>query len=350
MAKKDSFGKIFTDQNRSDDSILSEFEREMRAVMNRIRKEMAVEFDKGFTQGSRNRIVALAGNRRLARRTAKLLEGKAATAGMSQVIDKFVKTFDGQFVFFDRVIAQINRGLKRPLPDVEFGIPEKLGFEGAKLDAKQNLAEVMDRGFSSYQQQVVLAIGGSTPKQLSEILVRRMKVTVSEAAGLADTSIASFYRTITDNGFQIIESDLPEFDIRYLYEGPLDVLTRPFCKGLLQAQTSGRNFTRNQINGLDNGQIPNVFVSGGGHRCRHQWAIDVEHLRAQQEKRRSRPKINSRSGSRSLREIKQQLRTRSRLVERDVGLQFEIPSISKSQLATIQTQVTQEVRRRADAF
>ena len=82
----------------------------------------------------------------------------------------------------------------------------------------------------------------------------------------------------------------------------------------------------------------------------HQWVIDVEHLRAQQEKRRSRPKINSRSGSRSLRQIKQQLRTRSRLIERDVGLQFEVPSISRGQLAKIQTQVTQEVRRRADAF
>ena len=55
--------------------------------------------------------------------------------------------------------------------------------------------------------------------------------------------------------------------------------------GLAETATStaGRKqaYTRAQINQTHNGQIPNVFISAGGWRCRHQWVIALDGVRAE---------------------------------------------------------------------
>jgi hypothetical protein len=50
----------------------------------------------------------------------------------------------------------------------------------------------------------------------------------------------------------------------FAYMGPADVKLRPFCR-----ERVGKVFTREQIEAMDNGQMPNVFLSGGGYNCRH---------------------------------------------------------------------------------
>ena len=52
----------------------------------------------------------------------------------------------------------------------------------------------------------------------------------------------------------------------YAFLGPDDNVTRPFCQALLD-----KRFTIEQIDQLDNGQIPDVFNSRGGWSCRHSW-------------------------------------------------------------------------------
>lgn len=52
----------------------------------------------------------------------------------------------------------------------------------------------------------------------------------------------------------------------YLYTGPIDGRIRPFCARLV-----GRVLTRAAIDRLDNGQLPNSFLTRGGYNCRHQW-------------------------------------------------------------------------------
>jgi hypothetical protein len=46
----------------------------------------------------------------------------------------------------------------------------------------------------------------------------------------------------------------------------VDALVRPFCREHL-----GRVYTRDEIAELDNGQLPNVLLTGGGYNCRHVW-------------------------------------------------------------------------------
>lgn len=53
---------------------------------------------------------------------------------------------------------------------------------------------------------------------------------------------------------------------QFVYIGPLDSVTRAFC-----APKVGKVFTRDEIDGMSNGQTADVFTDGGGWNCRHKW-------------------------------------------------------------------------------
>lgn len=52
----------------------------------------------------------------------------------------------------------------------------------------------------------------------------------------------------------------------YVYLGPDDRVTRPFCEALV-----GKWLTREEIDMLDNQQMGDCFVTRGGFNCRHSW-------------------------------------------------------------------------------
>ena len=53
---------------------------------------------------------------------------------------------------------------------------------------------------------------------------------------------------------------------KFLYYGPDDGITRPFCEKLV-----GQEFTLAEIRRMDNGQGLDVLTNGGGWNCRHSW-------------------------------------------------------------------------------
>jgi hypothetical protein len=52
----------------------------------------------------------------------------------------------------------------------------------------------------------------------------------------------------------------------FAYMGPLDRKTRPFCY-----ERVGKVFTLDEIDTMDNGQLPNTFLTAGGYNCRHRF-------------------------------------------------------------------------------
>lgn len=77
---------------------------------------------------------------------------------------------------------------------------------------------------------------------------------------LYDTTVSIFTRQL-----ELIDAgDDP--GAQYLYTGPDDAKTRPFCEARVN-----QVFTRREIEAMDNGQIDNVLLSGGGYNCRHLW-------------------------------------------------------------------------------
>lgn len=77
---------------------------------------------------------------------------------------------------------------------------------------------------------------------------------------LYDTSVSIYGRQVE----ALQAGDDPETPFAYM--GPADGKTREFCLDHV-----GKVYTRAQIDALDNGQIDNVFLTGGGYNCRHNW-------------------------------------------------------------------------------
>jgi hypothetical protein len=87
-----------------------------------------------------------------------------------------------------------------------------------------------------------------------------------EARTLYDTTASVF-------GRQVEAMKAREGDV-FVFLGPTDQKLRPFCR-----EHVGKVYTREQIDAMDNGQLPDVMRSGGGYSCRHAW-IAVSKLSA----------------------------------------------------------------------
>jgi hypothetical protein len=93
-----------------------------------------------------------------------------------------------------------------------------------------------------------------------EDLAEVMDRTDHQIATLYDTSVSIFSRQV-----ELLDAgDDPE--TLFLYAGPDDDLTRDFCR-----ERVNQVFSREAIEGMDNGQIDNVLLTGGGYNCRHVW-------------------------------------------------------------------------------
>lgn len=93
---------------------------------------------------------------------------------------------------------------------------------------------------------------------LLDDLADALDVELSEARTLYDTTVNVFGRQV--------EAMKAQPDDVFAFLGPADVKMRPFCRSRV-----GKVFTRAEIDSMDNGQLPNVFLTGGGFNCRHQF-------------------------------------------------------------------------------
>ena len=83
----------------------------------------------------------------------------------------------------------------------------------------------------------------------------------------ARTRLTSFGRELT-----AVAAEAAGLD-HYLYTGPLDGITRSFCRELV-----GKVFTSSQIGQMRNYQLEPVLTRGGGYNCRHSWSPVSEEL------------------------------------------------------------------------
>jgi len=99
----------------------------------------------------------------------------------------------------------------------------------------------------------------------AEIIASNLQIQLESAMGRqlteVKTQISSFGRSIT--AFVAEDAGLDH----YLYTGPKDGITRPFCRELI-----GLVVTKEQMRKLDNGQGLGVLVYCGGYNCRHSWS------------------------------------------------------------------------------
>ncbi len=131
----------------------------------------------------------------------------------------------------------------------------------------QDLLDVGEALVSALHKAVWNGVLGA--RSHAELLADLAKVTDKTAAqvrALYDTSVSVYARQVeADLGNAAAEArgEAPSEQV-YAYLGPVDNLMRPFCRRYI-----GRVLTKAEIDGLDNGQLPNVLLTCGGYLCRH---------------------------------------------------------------------------------
>jgi hypothetical protein len=111
---------------------------------------------------------------------------------------------------------------------------------------------------SLWQATVRAALAQVPATELAKQIAPDIERSERQARSLVDTAISIYSRKVEE----IVNPDAEA----YLYIGPADAVTRPFC-----VQRVGKVYSRKAIDKMDNGQLANPFVTGGGYNCRHRW-------------------------------------------------------------------------------
>jgi hypothetical protein len=216
-------------------------------------------------------ILQTAANARVLRTVDRLLAKAMNRAGYGALVQEFVDGFSGQLPFFDSMLDQISATLDRPLV-AKYTAADRDAFASLQVSTADALESVMTGAAAKAQRKALFSVGALGFSDVVEGIATSFSRSISESQTLGATATSMFFRTIQDRGFASIEKGLKKGAVRYRFDGPRDKLTRPFCERMLRT-TRTRPLTRVQIEGLENGQLPNPFVTGGGYNCRHQWVI-----------------------------------------------------------------------------
>ena len=133
-----------------------------------------------------------------------------------------LQTITTSAVFDDVVIPTVKGNIKEALRDLALDIPPQT--------IRSNLAQKLE---------------SASGRQLTEIR----------------TKISQYGRAINSVAAKAAGLD------HYLYTGPIDGITRGFCRELVNLVVNDKQMSR-----LNNGQGLSVITSGGGYNCRHSWS------------------------------------------------------------------------------
>lgn len=266
--------KVIDDHSDSLDSLVGGFQSDMEIIVGKAAQSLLASLSSEIDAAG-GLVESTRGNQKFFAGLDGRFEAAMDAEGYGKLVDSFTNSFNGQFEWFDKVVNTITAQMDNPLPPVKLDRTDLAELTAQRLGSKTLLQGAVEKASARARQAATLSMGGLPVKELTKQLHEVFQTSVSEAANVAETSISTFYRTITDKGYQVIENDLPGFELRYNYEGPLDKLNRPFCLKLERLARAGKTWTRDMINKMKNGQLPNVFRTCGGYRCRHQWIISI---------------------------------------------------------------------------
>lgn len=230
------------------DTLSADFARELQAVL--------LEMDRA--------LVRLVAEAKAGSRTATALAVRAGTlrdelrrllreAGYDAVVDRLTRRA------LDASLDALARNTRVGRAVRAFTTADVTSLEALRaLRLGELLAQGEEAGISLWRTLVRGLYAQQPTVAIVEDLADALDIEFAEARTLYDTSTAVFGREI--------EALQAQPDDVFVYMGPVDAVMRPFC-----AEHIGRVYTRDAIDALDNGQLPDVFRTGGGYNCRHVW-------------------------------------------------------------------------------
>lgn len=258
------------------DSMLHAFEDHLREIVLRAQGRVTARLQQKLAIED-GVILQRAGNLRTLRGLSALFMQEMDRAGFSRLVEAFAREFPQQLPFLTETLDYLSANMKIPLPSATLTARDVDLLGGFQASAVSSIEAAVEAVASGATTRGMFVVGGLPFADLVTTLTQKFETSIARARTLAETSQATFYRVATDRTFQVIEKGLAEDAVRYRYTGPVDKLERPFCRRLTDA---GKAYTRAQIDAMSNGQLPNVFLTGGGWSCRHAWVLDTSALEA----------------------------------------------------------------------
>lgn len=232
------------------DAISSSFAGLLKFVLRDVERNLVpIVYD--AASGSRTAIIKAA----LANKTRTEIRQALVDAGF----DVLAETAYGAAL--DRIVARIldNRRLAQQATKLSGAFDQRL----AALQALHE-TDLLDEGDAlarALWQATVRGIFGARPAdRILADLADVIDATEPQIRTLYDTSVSIFGRQVE----ALQAGDDP--DATFAFMGPADQKNRPFCRDHV-----GKVYTRADIAAMDNGQLDNVFLTGGGYNCRHIW-------------------------------------------------------------------------------
>lgn len=229
--------------------VTDEMTRQFAVELSRVLRDLERELRRLAIEAKSGSTAALARAVRAGRLRRQILTALEA-AGYGRLVDSATT------VRFDRIIAQVERirGAAKLLRFTSSDMTRILALKAlAQMDILQQgefIAAALWRTFTRglFSQRPLTGI-------LDDLAIT-LDIEQAEARTLYDTTANVFGRQV-----EVLKSTPDDV---FVYMGPADVKLRPFCR-----QHVGKVFTKPQIDALDNGQMPNVLLTGGGYNCRH---------------------------------------------------------------------------------
>lgn len=175
-------------------------------------------------------------------------------SGMGLVVDDFIEQSDRIRDAFEKSLDVINVDLSpqaMPQMDLLQANASTAIFEDVILP---DYKKAMRDAFQSLATQIPIDV-------VIGDLQRRLEQSEGRELTEVRTSISELGRSLTATAAAAGGLDL------YLYTGPKDGITRPFCRALI-----GLVVDETQMSKLNNGQGKSVKIACGGYNCRHSWS------------------------------------------------------------------------------
>lgn len=224
-------------------------EAQMRRALKRAKREMLFGFQAAVELTSPEQLLTL--------RRDQLLE-LIVRSGLGLAVDDFI---DAQGKITEAALETIRvivAGAEiSDIPDVE----------AVGIAAAQNVFEdvILPDSLAAVRSALQSMTVGVAQSSAITSLEQALKSSTGRQLTVARTQLSSYGRSVTASAAQKYKLDL------YLYTGPIDGITRDFCRPLVNKVVDARQMRR-----LDNGQGLAVLTSGGGYNCRHSWSPITE--------------------------------------------------------------------------
>lgn len=181
-------------------------------------------------------------------------------------------------------LSEVADGMRVQLAQLADAVAGNLRLGGLKAGQLTFDASALEALIEYKVRDVIETLATPIAKEIQSAWVsstftgRPIREAMAEAAeGLLTSKTAAQAETVVGTAFNAIDRsvtagtvDAEDPDIVYLYVGPSpsdgDTITRKTCGHIVNKYA-----TREQIARLENGQIPDVFLHGGGWNCRHSW-------------------------------------------------------------------------------